>query len=60
MLNPNYPNWFLNVSLPAGRIVQFKFIDIQANGSVVFENGSNHTYTVPTSGTGSVNANWQY
>lgn len=60
MLNPNYPNWFLNVSLPAGQIVQFKFIDIQANGSVVFENGSNHTYPVPTSGTGSVNANWQY
>jgi glycosidase len=60
MLNPNYPNWFLNVSLPAGQTVQFKFIDIQANGSVVFENGSNHTYTVPTSGTGSVNVNWQY
>lgn len=60
MLDPNYPNWFLNVSLPAGQIVQFKFIDIQSSGNVVWENGSNHSYTVPTSGTGSVNVNWQY
>jgi glycosidase len=60
MLDPSYPNWFLNVSLPAGQNVQFKFIDIQANGNVVWENGSNHQYTVPTSGTGSVNVNWQY
>ena len=60
MLDPNYPNWFLNVSLPAGQTVQFKFIDIQANGNVIWENGSNHMYTVPTSGTGSLTVNWQY
>jgi hypothetical protein len=60
MLDPNYPNWFLNVSAPACQNIQFKFIDIQANGNVVWENGSNHTYTVPCSGTGSVNVNWQY
>jgi hypothetical protein len=60
MLDPNYPNWFLNVSLPAGQTVQFKFIDIQSNGNVVWENGANHSYTVPTSGTGSVSVNWQY
>ena len=60
MLDPNYPNWFLNVALPAGQTVQFKFIDIQSNGGVVWENGSNHQYTVPTSGTGSANVNWQY
>jgi glycosidase len=59
MLDPNYPNWFLNVSLPAGQTVQFKFIDIQANGNVVWENGANHSYTVPTSGPGSVNVSWQ-
>ena len=58
MLDPNYPNWFLNVSLPAGQTVQFKFIDIQANGNVIWENGSNHQYTVPTSGTGSDTVNW--
>jgi hypothetical protein len=60
MLDPNYPNWFLNVSVPAGTQIQFKFIDIQANGNVIWENGSDHTYTVPTSGVGYVNVNWQY
>jgi glycosidase len=60
MLTPNYPNWFLNASVPAGQTIQFKFIKIAANGSVTWENGSNHTYTVPTSGTGNVNVNWQY
>jgi len=60
MLDPNYPNWFLNASLPAGALVQFKFIKIAANGAVTWENGSNHQYTVPTSGTGSVNVSWQY
>ena len=60
MLDPNYPSWFLNVSVPACQNIQFKFIDIQASGSVVWENGSNHSYTVPCSGTGSVNVSWQY
>ncbi|HYP30067.1 MAG TPA: alpha-amylase family glycosyl hydrolase [Blastocatellia bacterium] len=57
---PNYPNWFLNVSVPAGKTIQFKFIKIAANGAVTWEAGSNHSYTVPTSGTGFVNVNWQY
>jgi glycosidase len=60
MLDPNYPNWFLNASVPAGANIQFKFIKIAANGTVTWENGSNHTYTVPTSGNGFVNVNWQY
>ena len=60
MLDPNYPNWFLNVSAPAGSQIQFKFIKIASNGTVTWENGSNHTYTVPTSGVGYVNVNWQY
>ncbi len=60
MLDPNYPNWFLNVSAPAGTQIQFKFIKIASNGTVTLENGNNHTYTVPTSGVGYVNVNWQY
>ncbi|HEY0565365.1 MAG TPA: alpha-amylase family glycosyl hydrolase [Terriglobales bacterium] len=60
MLPPNYPNWFLNVSLPAGTTVQFKFIKIAANGTVTWENGVNHQYTVPASGTGFVTVNWQF
>ena len=60
MLTPNYPNWFLTASVPAGQTIQFKYIKIAANGTVMWEAGANHTYTVPTSGTGFVNVNWQY
>jgi ribosomal protein L11 len=60
MLAPNYPNWFLNASVPAGTAIQFKFIKIAANGAVTWEAGANHTYTVPATGTGFVNVNWQY
>jgi glycosidase len=59
MLDPSYPNWFLNTSMPAGWTIQFKFIKIAANGTVTWENGANHQYTVPTTGTGSVNVTWQ-
>ncbi len=60
MLTPNYPNWFLNVSAPAGQTIQFKFIKIAANGAVTWEAGANHSYTVPSSGVGRVTVNWQY
>jgi hypothetical protein len=59
MLTPNYPNWFLNASVPAGTQIQFKFIKIAVDGTVTWENGANHQYTVPASGTGSVNVSWQ-
>jgi glycosidase len=59
MLTPNYPNWFLNTSMPAGQTIQFKFIKIAAGGAVTWEGGANHSYTVPSSGTGFVNVNWQ-
>ncbi len=57
MLDPDYPAWFLNVSAPAGTQIQFKFIKIASDGTVTWENGSNHVYT---SGVGFVNVNWQY
>jgi glycosidase len=60
MLTPNYPDWFITASVPAGQTIQFKFIKIASGGGVTWENGANHTYTVPTSGTGFVNVNWQY
>lgn len=60
MLTPNYPDWFVNAAMPAGTTIQFKFIKIAADGSVTWENGANHTYTVPTSGTGFVDVSWQY
>lgn len=60
LLAPNYPNWFLTASVPAGQTIQFKFVKIAAGGAVTWEAGANHTYTVPSSGTGFVNVNWQY
>lgn len=59
MLHPTGPDWFLNVSAPAGTKIQFKFVRIAADGSVTWENGPNHQYTVPTSGTAAVKASWQ-
>lgn len=57
--DPNNPNWFIMASVPACWTIQFKFIIIRANGSVQWENGSNHSYTAPCSGTGYINVNWQ-
>ncbi|MCA1613641.1 MAG: hypothetical protein LC800_05680, partial [Acidobacteria bacterium] len=47
LLAPNYPNWFITASVPAGKTLQFKFIKIAANGAVTWEAGANHAYTVP-------------
>lgn len=56
MLTPNYPNWFLTTSMPAGTTIQFKVIKINGYGpGAVWECGANHSYTVPASGVGYVN-----
>ena len=55
-----YPDWWLTVSVPAGKVLQFKALKIQANGTATWENGSNHSYTVPANGVGNVNFNLQY
>jgi hypothetical protein len=57
--DPNYPNWFIMASVPACWNMQFKFLIIRADGSIQWENGSNHSYTAPCSGTGYINVNWQ-
>jgi hypothetical protein len=59
MLDPGYPNWFLDVSVPAGQTIQFKFLKIAADGTVTWEGGANHSYVVPASGVGTVNVAWQ-
>jgi Starch binding domain len=42
-----------------GSGIQYKYIWKQG-GSHAYEGGSNRSYTVPTSGSGSRNDNWQY
>jgi len=45
MLNPNYPYWFLPVSVPANTTIEFKFIKRDAAGNVTWEGGQNRVIT---------------
>lgn len=45
MLNPSYPDWFIPISVPVGSTFQFKFVKKDASGNVVWEGGSNRTFT---------------
>ncbi|HLU43819.1 MAG TPA: alpha-amylase family glycosyl hydrolase [Natronosporangium sp.] len=60
MLTPNYPDWFIVASVPACTTIEFKFIRITAAGAVTWENGPNHVYQAPCSGTDAVTVPWQY
>lgn len=46
-----WDNWRVVASLPAGATIEFKFIRIDENGTVLWENGSNRIWTVPEKGT---------
>lgn len=54
MLNPNYPEWFLPVSVPKGATFEFKFIKKDNNGNVIWESRSNRVFTAPNSSTGTI------
>ncbi len=58
MMDPHNPSWFLMVSVPGCKTVAFKFIIIHADGTVQWESGNNHTYTVPCSGVGTFESVW--
>lgn len=45
MLNPNYPEWFLSVSVPVGTTIEFKFIKKDSSGNIIWESGNNRTIT---------------
>ena len=47
------------VSVPAGSTVQFKFFVLHSNGSINWENGANHSYTIPAMGVGAAAVTWQ-
>ncbi|MDT8305820.1 MAG: alpha-amylase family glycosyl hydrolase [Anaerolineae bacterium] len=49
--NPDYPDWFMPLSVPANTTIQFKFIKRDGSGNVMWEDGSNHSYTTPSPGT---------
>jgi glycosidase len=54
-----YPTWFMDVNVPAGTTIEYKFIKKDSSGNVTWESGSNHTVTTPASGTSTVTVNWQ-
>jgi glucoamylase len=56
---PSTGSGLLTVSVPAGTIVQFKFLVLHSDGSVTWESGVNHSYVVPGVGVGAVAVNWQ-
>ncbi|MBU3089108.1 IPT/TIG domain-containing protein [Clostridium gasigenes] len=53
-----YPNWYFDVSVPAGKTINFKFIKKNGN-NLVWESGNNHTYKVPENNTGEIIVDWQ-
>ncbi|CAM3958462.1 IPT/TIG domain-containing protein [Paenibacillus alkaliterrae] len=53
-----YPSWYYDVSVPAGAAIEFKFIK-KSGSNVTWEGGLNHKFTAPTTGTATVNVNWQ-
>lgn len=60
MLNPNYPEWFLPVSVPANTEIEFKFIKKDAQGKVTWESGANHVITSSADSTGVVDTPTYY
>ncbi|MEV6925082.1 carbohydrate-binding module family 20 domain-containing protein [Dactylosporangium sp. NPDC051485] len=51
-------SWTTTVPLPANTAIEYKFIAKDSGGNVTWEPGSNHTYTVPAGGTGTINTTW--
>jgi hypothetical protein len=45
LMNPNSPEWFLPVSVPAGTTFEFKFIVKDSGGNVTWEGGANRVFT---------------
>lgn len=55
----NYPTWFYDISLPAGKKIEYKYIMKDNKGNVIWESGANHEYTCVNQGTGIVVDDWK-
>lgn len=59
MNTTTYPTWSKTIALPQGTNLEFKFIKKDGSGNIVWESGSNRTYTVPNSSTGTFTGTWK-
>ena len=59
-LCPHAPTCFLDISVPAGKLVHFRFLNIARDDSITKEGGEDHSFIVPSTGTGSVQVEWQH
>jgi hypothetical protein len=58
-LCPHAPDCLLDISVPAGKQIEFKLFLVDENGTVERESGPNHTFSTPVSGTGKLTVEWQ-
>jgi glycosidase len=58
-LCPHAPDCLLDISVPAGKQIEFKLFLVDENGTVERESGPSHTFSTPVSGTGKLAAEWQ-
>lgn len=62
MMNPNYPEWFLPVSVPINTNIEFKFIKKDAQGNAILESGDNRVILSSSLPAGSIDSpiyNWK-
>ncbi|WP_256860578.1 alpha-amylase family glycosyl hydrolase [Paraliobacillus ryukyuensis] len=53
-----YPSWYYDIGVPAGKDIEFKFIKKDSQGKVTWESGTNRNYSTPTNGTDTIQFNW--
>lgn len=54
-LNPNYPEWYLPISVPINKKINFKFVKKDVNGKVIWEdNIPNRNFNTSSNPTGVV------
>jgi chitodextrinase len=55
----NYPTWSVTLSLPGSTAIEYKYIKKDGSGNVIWESGTNRTYTTPASGSATINDTWK-
>lgn len=60
ILSPNnYPIWSISVQVPASTAIQYKYVNIDGSGNIIWEADPNMEITTPASGTFVTNDVWQ-